>query len=428
MLSSLGLATRRAATIIAPTFGANTQQLRFLNLHEYQSKDLMESHLVKVQEGRSASTPAAAKDVAAGILSATPGADLILKAQIHAGGRGKGHFLKSGLKGGVKILSTADEVEGFADQMFGDNLVTKQTSEDGQTVNMVLVNKGINITDEFYFAILLDRGVGGPCIVASVEGGMDIEAVAEETPEKIVTVPIDIFKGVTDEDCKQISDAYGLTDPDLVAKCAKQIRALYGMFASTDATQVEINPLALADDNEIYCVDAKLNFDDNAKFRQEDIFAMRDISMEDPRDIKAEEAGLNYIGLDGSIGCMVNGAGLAMATMDIIKLNGGEPANFLDVGGGATKEQVAEAFKILTSDPNVEGLLVNIFGGIMKCDVIAEGIVAAHKEVGLEVPLIVRLEGTNVEMGKKIMNESGLPIITADNLDEAAAKAVAALA
>lgn len=386
----------------------------------------MEKHNVVVQIGSSADTPEKAKAVADQILEGTPDADLILKAQIHAGGRGKGHFLKSGLKGGVKILNNSAEVEKLSAQMFGDNLVTKQTSEDGQTVNMVLVNKGIDITDEFYFAILLDRAVGGPAIVCSIEGGMDIEAVAEATPEKIVTIPIDILKGVTDEDCDQVAAAFNLSG-DLVEKCRAQVKALYGMFCATDATQVEINPLAVATDNRIYCVDAKLNFDDNAKFRQEDIFAMRDTSMEDPRDLAAEASGLNYIGLDGTIGCMVNGAGLAMATMDIISLNGGKPANFLDVGGGATKDQVAEAFKILTSDQNVKGLLVNIFGGIMKCDIIAEGIVAAHKEVGLEVPLVVRLEGTNVEMGKKIMEESGLPIITADNLDDAAQKAVAAL-
>ncbi len=387
----------------------------------------MESHGVVVQQGKSAVDPLAAGKVAEGILEANPGADLILKAQIHAGGRGKGHFINSGLQGGVKILKSAGEVESFAKQMFGDSLVTKQTGPEGQTVNAVLVNKGIDIKDEFYFAILLDRGVGGPCIVASKEGGMDIEAVAETNPDAILTVPIDISTGVTDEDCKAVSEAYGLTG-DLATKCHAQVRSLYSMFQATDATQVEINPLAVASDGEVYCVDAKLNFDDNARFRQGNIFDMRDESTEDPRDVRAEKSGLNYIGLDGEIGCMVNGAGLAMATMDIIKLQGGEPANFLDVGGGATKEAVAEAFKILTSDPNVKALLVNIFGGIMKCDIIAQGIIGAYKEVGLEVPLVVRLEGTNVEIGKDLLRDSGLPIITADNLDDAAKRAVESIA
>jgi succinyl-CoA synthetase beta subunit len=387
----------------------------------------METFHVQTQKGSSADSAAGAKAVADKLLLESPGCDLILKAQIHAGGRGKGHFINTGLKGGVKILSKAEEVETNTQTMLGDYLVTKQTSEQGQQVNTVLVNEGISIEKEWYFAILLDRGVGGPVMVVSTEGGMNIEEVAETSPEKIVSIPIDIMSGCTKEHGEQVADALKITDPALREKCGKQAMALYDMFISTDATQVEINPLALASDGKIYCVDAKLNFDDNAAFRHKDIFAQRDVSMEDPRDIQAEKFGLNYIGLEGSIGCMVNGAGLAMATMDIIKLNGGSPANFLDVGGGATKEAVTEAFKILTSDPQVKGLLVNIFGGIMKCDIIASGIIAAYKEVGLTVPLVVRLEGTNVELGIKLLKESGLPIITAQNLDEAASKAVAAV-
>jgi len=315
--------------------------------------------------------------------------------------------------------------------MLGAKLVTKQTGPEGQLCAKVLVNEGIDIKRECYFAILLDRAHGGPVVVASTQGGMDIEEVAEKTPEAIITMPIDINVGMTDAQAEELAAKLEFTGA-LAAPAATQFKALYKLFDGTDATQVEINPLAHGSvpggvQDVVFAVDAKLNFDDSAAFRQKEIFDLRDKSMEDPRDVRAEEADLNYIGLDGNIGCMVNGAGLAMATMDIIKLHGGDPANFLDVGGGATTHQVVEAFKILTSDDKVKALLVNIFGGIMRCDTIAQGIVEAANEVGLTMPLIVRLEGTNVELGKKILADSGLNIIAADDLDDAAKKAVASV-
>jgi succinyl-CoA synthetase beta subunit len=328
---------------------------------------------------------------------------------------------------------SAEEVRDLAKKMLGNRLVTKQTGPAGQLVSKVLVNEGINIAAETYFAILMDRKYGGPVVVASTQGGMDIEEVAEKTPDAIITEPVDIMKGLSDAQANALAAKLGFKGP-LEAPARRQFQSLYKLFAGTDATQVEINPLAVGavagkpGSDTIFAVDAKLNFDDNAAFRQKDIYGMRDRSMEDARDVAAEEAGLNYIGLDGNIGCMVNGAGLAMATMDIIKLHGGSPANFLDVGGGATAAQVTQAFKILTSDPNVKALLVNIFGGIMKCDTIAEGIIQAAKEVGLKVPLIVRLEGTNVEAGKALIRGSGLNITAANDLDDAAKKAVKSVA
>jgi succinyl-CoA synthetase beta subunit len=320
-------------------------------------------------------------------------------------------------------------VEAYAAKMLGAHLVTKQTGPQGQLCSKVLVNEGITIDREAYFAVLMDRKYGGPVLVASTQGGMDIEEVAEKSPEAIITTPVDIRKGLEDAEARALAKKMGYTGA-LEERAAAQFKALYRLFVATDATQVEINPLAVGSvpggaSDLVFAVDAKLNFDDNAAFRQADIYSQRDKSMEDARDVAAEEAGLNYIGLDGNIGCMVNGAGLAMATMDIIKLHGGAPANFLDVGGGATADQVTKAFKILTSDPNVKALLVNIFGGIMKCDTIALGIIQAAKEVGLKVPLVVRLEGTNVELGKKLLRESTLKIVTADDLDDAAKKAVA---
>ncbi len=329
------------------------------------------------------------------------------------------------------IIFRPEEVKESAGQMLGAKLVTKQTGPEGQLCAKVLVNEGISIKRECYFAILLDRAYGGPVVVASTQGGMDIEEVAEKTPEAIITMPVDINVGMTDEQAAELATKLEFTGA-LAEPAAKQFKALYKLFAGTDATQVEINPLAHGSvpggvQDVVFAVDAKLNFDDSAAFRQKEIFDMRDKSMEDPRDVRAEEADLNYIGLDGNIGCMVNGAGLAMATMDIIKLHGGDPANFLDVGGGATTEQVVEAFKILTSDDKVKALLVNIFGGIMRCDTIAQGIVEAANEVGLTMPLIVRLEGTNVELGKKILADSGLNITAADDLDDAAKKAVASV-
>lgn len=425
-------------------------QVRFLNLHEYQSKTVMDKHGVNTQRGcvtslrlpatrrahsRSlnsfsapAFTAAEARKVAEDIKKSSPNADLILKAQIHAGGRGKGSFT-NGLKGGVQVLSTPAEVEEMAAKMLGSTLVTHQTGPSGQPCNTVLINEGISIDNEMYFAILMDRAYNGPVLVASAQGGMDIETVAEETPEAIVKEPVDIVAGLQPAQTLRVAEALGFAKEN-IPKAQEQMSALYDLFLATDATQVEINPLAeghyVSEKQTVFCVDAKLNFDDNASFRQKEVYDMRDKSMEDPRDVQAEDAGLNYIGLDGSIGCMVNGAGLAMATMDIIHHHGGKPANFLDVGGGATADMVAEAFRIITSDPEVKTLLVNIFGGIMKCDVIAEGVVQAAKEVGLKIPLVVRLEGTNVDLGKTILNESGIDVITAEDLDDAAVKAVQA--
>lgn len=389
----------------------------------------MEQYNVNVQRGKEATTPDDCFAAAKAIKEGNPDAELILKAQIHAGGRGKGTF-KNGFKGGVKICKTPEQIKENASQMLGNILVTHQTGPDGQIVNTLLVNEGISIESEKYFAILMDRSCQGPVMVASSQGGMDIEEVAAKNPGAIVKEPIDIMKGVQPEQTERLARALGFKSENIAA-ATRQMSNLYDLFLGTDATQVEINPFAegryTGGQTEVFCVDAKLNFDDNAAFRQKKIYGMRDTSMEDPRDVAAEAAGLNYIGLDGTIGCMVNGAGLAMATMDIINLHGGRPANFLDVGGGATAAQVTTAFKILTGDPNVKALLVNIFGGIMKCDTIATGIVQAAKEVGLQIPLVVRLEGTNVEQGKQILESSGIQVVTASDLDDAAKKAVASL-
>jgi len=427
-LSSVTRLGARCARRSALPAVANSGAVRHLNLHEYQSKDVMEEFNVCVQKGKMANSAQEAFEIAQWIKAENPDAELILKAQIHAGGRGKGHFLESGLQGGVKICTTPEEVKMYTEQMLGDTLVTHQTGPEGQKCGKVLVNEGITIDDEFYFAILQDRAVDGPCIVASTEGGMDIEKVAEEQPEKIVTEVIDPRVGLTKEQSAKVATTLGFTG-EQHALAATQMENLYKLFDATDSTQVEINPFAVGGvpggkQGQVMCVDAKLNFDDNANFRQKDVFAMRDESMEDERDVAAEKLGLNYIGLDGNIGCMVNGAGLAMATMDIIKMYGGDPANFLDVGGGATAEMVTEALKLITSDDKVEAILVNIFVGIMKCDTIAEGIVQAVKTVDLKIPLVVRLEGTNVELGKQILKDSGTAIIAADDLDDAAQKIV----
>lgn len=397
------------------------QPVRFLNLHEYQSKGLLADHGVRVQRGAVASSAAEAEKIARDLLN-TNAKELVIKAQILAGGRGKGHF-DTGYKGGVHVCSTAEEVAKHAKAMLGNNLITKQTGPEGQPVHKVLVHEGLFFDTELYLAILMDRAYGGPVIVASRQGGMDIEQVAEESPEEIFTEPVDIRTGIQDSNTERIGKLLGL-EGAVLKDAQQQIRKLYELFLKTDSVQVEINPLVVANDGLVYCVDAKLNFDENAQFRQDKIFAMRDWSLEDPREVAASKFNLNYIGLEGNIGCMVNGAGLAMATMDIIKLHGGQPANFLDVGGGATAKQVEEAFKILTSDKSVKAILVNIFGGIMKCDIIAEGIVAAAKAVGIKLPLVVRLEGTNVDQGNKILRESGITLITASDLDDAAKKAV----
>jgi len=346
----------------------------------------MESYGVVVQRGRMASSPEDAAKIAADILKANPKAELILKAQIHAGGRGKGTFT-NGFKGGVKVCSTAAEVKELAGKMLGSKLVTKQTGPEGQLCSKVLVNEGITIDKEYYFAILMDRKYGGPVLVASTQGGMDIEEVAEKSPDAIVTEPVNIVSGLGDAQANALAAKLGFKGT-LAAGAAHQFKSLYKLFSASDATQVEINPLAVGrvpgrpDSEAVFAVDAKLNFDDNAAFRQQAVFSERDKSMEDPRDVAAEEAGLNYVGLDGSIGCMVNGAGLAMATMDIIKLHGGSPANFLDVGGGATAAQVATALKILTSDPNVKAILVNIFGGIMRVRVFSSSFLRCGTQGG----------------------------------------------
>lgn len=397
------------------------EQKRFLNLHEYQSKDLMNRFGVRVQKGYVADSAEQAYKHAQGLLEG--GAiELVIKAQIHAGGRGKGVF-DSGFKGGVHVVKTAEEVRDIAASMLGNSLVTKQTGPEGQKTLKVLVHEGIFFDKEYYFAILMDRAHNGPVLVASPQGGMDIEEVAESDPDAIHSVSVDIKDGISDSHTSVVCKALGIA-PELEADAKLQMTNMYNLFRETDATQVEINPLVETTDGKVYCVDAKITFDGSAEFRQKEIFSWRDTSMEDSREVAASAFDLNYIGLDGNIGCMVNGAGLAMATMDIIQHYGGSPANFLDVGGSANETQVEEAFRILNDDPQCKAVLVNIFGGIMKCDVIAQGIVNAAKNINLSIPLIVRLEGTNVELGKEILANSGLAITTANDLDDAAQKAV----
>lgn len=400
---------------------------RYLNLHEYQSKELMTKYNVRIQKGQMANSVEEVEEISNRLI-AENAEELVLKAQIHAGGRGKGHF-DNGYKGGVQIRTGGDrgkEIVDSSKSMFGANLITKQTGPEGQLCQKVLVHEGISFDRELYFAILMDRAHNGPVIVASLQGGMDIEEVAERDPSAIHTEPIDIKTGIQDHQALKIAKLLEFTD-DALTDAQEQIIRLYNLFIGSDATQVEINPLVQTKDGLIYCVDAKINFDDNSFFRQKEIFGWRDTSMEDSREVSAEDAGLNYIGLDGNIGCMVNGAGLAMATMDIIEMHGASPANFLDVGGGATEEQVEAAFRILTADNRVEGLLVNIFGGIMKCDIIARGIVNAAKNVDIKIPLVVRLEGTNVEEGNEILSKSGINLITGTDLDDAAKKIIAAI-
>ena len=427
-------AQARGNAPVAPA-AASLGATRELNLHEFQSKILMERHNVNCQRGREATSAADAKAAGEWVQSENPNAELILKAQIHAGGRGKGRFINAPDVGGVQILTDPQEVGDYTEQMLGDHLVTKQTGAKGQLCSTVLINEGLEIESEKYFAILMDREHNGPVMVGSSEGGMDIEEVAETNPDAIVTEAIDIFAGVQPEQTKRMAEALGFR-PELVADAQQQMSNLYDLFLANDCTQVEINPFAEGkyfgregSESAVFCVDAKLNFDDNAGYRQQEAFDMRDTAMEDAAEVRADEVGLGgYVSLDGNIGCLVNGAGLAMATMDIIKLKGGEPANFLDVGGTANAQQVAEAFKIITSDKNVKAILINIFGGIVKCDVIAEGIVEAYNAIGLQVPLVVRLEGTNFERGIKLLNDANIDgISAASNLDDAAVKAVEAL-
>jgi len=385
-----------------------------MNIHEYQGKAVLREFGVPVPRGIAAFSPAEAVKAA----SELGGPVWVVKAQIHAGGRGKA--------GGVKVVKSVDDVKKEAARMLGSTLITHQTGPAGKEVNRVYIEEGAAIAREFYLSLLVDRETSRVAFVVSTEGGMDIEQVAHDTPEKIVTFAVDPATGVCPHHGRHVAQALGLSG-DQQRQATALVTALYRAFTEKDMSLLEINPLILTKDNKLVCLDAKVGFDDNALFRHPDVVALRDITEEDPKEVEASKYDLNYISLDGTIGCMVNGAGLAMATMDIIKLYGEAPANFLDVGGGATKEKVTAAFKIITSDPKVKGILVNIFGGIMRCDVIAEGVVAAVTEVGLKVPLVVRLEGTNVDLGKKILHESGLDVIPADDLDDAAQKIVKAV-
>ena len=391
-----------------------------MNIHEYQAKELLQKFDVATTRGRVAATLDDAEQIARELGDI----DIVAKAQIHAGGRGKGTF-KNGFKGGVHVRKTPDEVRDVAARMLGQILVTHQTGPSGRVVNKVLVAESADIAREIYFAVLLDRATAAPLIVASTEGGVEIEAVAAKSPEKIIREPIDPLAGLQSYQGRKLATQLGFESSQL-KNASKLFEGLYRTFVAYDCSMVEVNPLVVTTKGEVLALDAKFNFDDNALYRHPEIAAMRDIAEEDPREVEASKHGLNYIGLDGDIACLVNGAGLAMATMDIIKFYGGEPANFLDVGGGATEEQVTEAFKILIADKKVRAILVNIFGGIMKCDVIAQGIIDAAKTVKLSVPLVVRLEGTNVELGRQMLKESGLALITADDLADAAQKVVKA--
>jgi succinyl-CoA synthetase beta subunit len=394
-----------------------------MNIHEYQAKALLARFAVPLLKGGVAYTRDEAMDVARKL----GGPISVVKAQIHAGGRGKGRF-KNDLdgKGGVRIAKSVEEVGASAAAMLGHDLVTKQTGPAGRTVKRLYVEEGCDIKRELYLSLLVDRAVGRVSVVASTEGGMDIETVAHDTPDKIVKQSIDPAAGFQAYHGRKIAFAVGLTGKQ-VGSFVKLLEGLYRAFTELDCSLIEINPLVVTGAGDVIALDAKMVFDDNALYRHKELEALRDVDEEDPAETEAAKYALNYVKLDGQIGCMVNGAGLAMATMDIIKLYGAEPANFLDVGGGATKERVTAAFKIILKDPNVEGILVNIFGGIMRCDVIAEGVVAAAREVNLHVPLVVRLEGTNVELGKKILRESGLKITSADHLADAAEKIVTAV-
>jgi succinyl-CoA synthetase beta subunit len=393
-----------------------------MNIHEYQAKELMQKFDVATTRGRVAST----LDEAEQIGRELGDVEVVVKAQIHAGGRGKGTFA-NGFKGGVHVRKTSAGVGDVAAKMLGQILVTHQTGPAGRKVNKVLVAESADIAREIYFAVLLDRATAAPVIVASTEGGVEIEAVAAKSPEKIIREPINPLAGLQAFQTRKLAKQLGLESSQL-KNASKLFEGLYRTFVAYDCSMVEVNPLVVTAKGDVLALDAKFNFDDNALYRHPEIAAMRDIAEEDPREVEASKHGLNYIGLDGNIACLVNGAGLAMATMDIIKFYGGEPANFLDVGGGATEEQVTEAFKILIADKKVKAILVNIFGGIMKCDVIAQGIIDAAKTLKLSVPLVVRLEGTNVEAGKKLIANSGLSVIAADDLADAAQKAVKAAA
>ena len=395
-----------------------------MNIHEYQAKQLLREYGAPVSEG----VPVMRAEEAKTAASQLDGPLWVVKAQIHAGGRGKGSFkeAQAGEKGGVRLAKSVEDAAEEAQKMLGRTLVTHQTGPAGKQVNRIYIEDGSDIERELYLALLVDRGSSRVSFVCSTEGGMDIEEVAANTPDKILSFSVDPASGISGFHGRRVAFALGLQGQQ-VKQCVALVNTLYKMFIERDMEMLEINPLIVTTDGTLKCLDAKMGFDSNALYRQPAILALRDETEEDPKELAASKFDLNYIALDGEIGCMVNGAGLAMATMDIIKLYGAEPANFLDVGGGASKEKVTAAFKIITADPNVKGILVNIFGGIMRCDVIAEGVIAAVKEVGLKVPLVVRLEGTNVDKGKKLLNESGLDITSADDLDDAAQKIVAAV-
>lgn len=389
-----------------------------MNIHEYQAKQLLEQYNIPVPAGAPATSVQGFKSALASIDSA----EVVVKSQIHAGGRGKGTFT-DGFKGGVKVVGSKEEAEEIAQCMLGNTLVTHQTGPEGRTVHTVYFTAASDIEKEYYLAILMDRETSKPVIIASTEGGVDIEEVAENSPDKIVKVYIDPTLGLQAYQCREVAFVLGF-EGDQFKQMQKLLKGLYRLFWEKDTSMVEINPLITTPEGQIMALDAKINFDENALYRHPDVQTMRDLNEEDPKEVEASEYNLNYIALDGNIACLVNGAGLAMATMDIIKHYGGSPANFLDVGGSADEEQVTAAFKIILSDPNVKGILVNIFGGIMKCDIIAKGVIGAAKSVDISVPLVVRLEGTNVEEGKRLLTESGLNIVSAETLDDAAKKIV----
>ncbi|KAK9710116.1 succinate--CoA ligase beta chain [Basidiobolus ranarum] len=408
----------RASVTARTVKPVQNNQRRFLSIHEYLSMGLLKQYGVKIPKGEVAKTPQQAYEVAQRLATE----DMVIKAQVLAGGRGKGTF-DSGLKGGVRPIYSPTEAKMFAEQMLGHKLVTKQTGAKGRECNAVYVVEREFIRREYYFAILMDRQTGGPVLVASSQGGVDIETVASENPDAILTLPVDIDVGLKLDQAKDLAAKMGFSSK-CVDQAADTMMKLYKIFSEKDSTMIEINPMVESSTNEVLCMDAKFNFDENAEFRHKDIFELRDTTQEDEREVLAAKHNLNYIGLEGSIGCLVNGAGLAMSTMEIIKLHGGDPANCLDVGGGATAEQVTEAFKLISTDPRVSAILVNIFGGIMRCDVIAQGIIAAVNQLNLNIPLVVRLQGTRVDAANKLIQESGLRIFSIDDLDDAAKKAV----
>jgi len=394
------------------------QQRRALSIHEYLSADLLRQYGIQVPDGSVAKSAAEAEAVAKQIGTD----DMVIKAQVLAGGRGKGTF-DNGLKGGVRVIYSPTEAKMFAHQMIGHKLITKQTGAAGRLCNSVYICERKFARREFYLAVLMDRATQAPVIVSSSQGGMDIETVAKENPDAIITTYVDINKGVTDEIARDIATKLGFSE-QCVEEAKDAIQKLYKIFNDKDATQIEINPLSETSDHKVMCMDAKFSFDDNAAYRQKDVFSWRDTTQEDAEEVRAAESGLNFIKLDGDIGCLVNGAGLAMATMDIIKLNGGQPANFLDVGGGATQEAIKEAFELITSDQKVTAIFVNIFGGIVRCDAIANGLINTVKTLNLKIPIIARLQGTNMEQAHQIINDSGLKIFSIDDLQSAAEKAV----